>query len=78
MRGKSRTLTKVPVSERALLQRINRRLVQDNGKVKAGRGDLGAFYRIDTRLNGVVETDVDLEAFGRKLGVLAAWEALVR
>jgi hypothetical protein len=45
--------------------------------VKAGRGDLGDFYRIDTRINGIVETDVDLEAFGRKLGVLAAWEALV-
>ena len=35
--------------------------------------DLGRFYVVDFRLNAVIyqHTDVDLEAFGRELGVLA-------
>jgi hypothetical protein len=73
--------TKVPVSARALLQRLNRVLAQDDLLLKKARGagvvqQLGEYYVIDTRVNGVVEKDVDLEAFARKRLAMAAWETL--
>jgi len=71
----------VPVTRRALLQRINRRLKEDQQVVKAARGDhaqqdVGEFYRLDYARNAVVEQHVDLEALGRKLKVLAPFERL--
>jgi hypothetical protein len=69
----------VPVTERAALQRINRRL-GPNEAMKAARGhavtDLGRYYIVSFRKNCVLERHVDLEAFGRKLGVFAAYEHL--
>ena len=73
---------KVPVSERALIQRINRKLVKDGELVKKcreGRWDreLGDYYKIDfENSNVIVEKYVDLEETGRKLGVLAEYEKL--
>jgi hypothetical protein len=82
---------KVPVSERALLQRINRKLATEDEMIRRARPvsayvkegypnpyphDLGKYYRIDFNRNFMIETDVDLEALGRKLGALAAWEEL--
>jgi hypothetical protein len=69
----------VPVTMRALLQRINRRLAHNDEKVKALRGDrwrheLGDYYRIDLRVNGIIDKHVDLEALGRELKVLAPYE----
>ncbi len=80
-------LDKAPVSERALLQRINRRLAADNEVVKKSRpvydqgrpvysSDLGEFFRINLLRNFLVEGNVDLEALGRELGVLREWESL--
>jgi len=74
---------RVPVSLRALIQRINRRLVQDDEMVKATRGDrwrgeLGEFYRIDVNRNAIVEKDVDLEALGREMKALQRYERLAR
>jgi hypothetical protein len=73
----------VPVSKRALVQRINRKLLKDRGEVlKATRGgkaqqDLGDYYTVDLAGNFLVEKDVDLGELGRELGVLAAYERLV-
>ena len=71
---------KVSVSERALLQRINRKLVGDQECVKKSRGaatqDLGDYYRLDLQKNSVVESDVDIDVMGRKLGVLHEFEVL--
>ena len=71
---------KVAVTERALVQRINRKLAKDQEVVKKARGaatrDLGDYYRLDAFRNAVMESNVDLEALGRKLGVLRVFEAL--
>jgi hypothetical protein len=72
----------VAVTMRALVQRINRQLKKDQEVLKATRGaqarlDLGAFYRLDWNRNLVLETDVDPEAMGRKLGVLQPYERVV-
>lgn len=73
---------KVPVSQKALMQRINRRLAEDGWVVRTSRSsravfDLGQHYVLDPSINNIIETHVDLEAFGHELGALRAWEALV-
>jgi len=79
-------VAKVPVSTRALVQRINRALAADGERLKKTRDrgawgqtawlDLGDYYVIDLDRNVVVAHHVNLEGEGRKLGVLAEWEAL--
>ena len=75
--------TKVPISERALLQRINRRLKPDLQAVKTVRDvgrrrlDYGFFYRVDYRMNAVLDHHLDLEEMGRDLGVLKPWEEVM-
>jgi hypothetical protein len=73
---------KVPVSSRALIQRINRSLRAKKQVVKATRGEpartsFGAYYLLDIGRWQVLKTNVDLEAFGRELGALKAHEELV-
>ena len=76
------TERKVMITERALVQRINRTLAKDDErlkKVKAGSrmdAEYGPYYRLDYRMNAVVEPGVDIESLGRKLGVLKPYEAL--
>src|SRR4051794_27091021 len=57
--------SKAPVTMRALIQRINRSLAEQNEVVKAPRGaardELGAFYRVDLKANQVNEKHVDPE-----------------
>jgi hypothetical protein len=68
---------KVPVSERALYQRINRKLAPRGRLLKATRRpgtELGKYYIIDTERNLLLLKRVDLDYWGRRLGVLAAWE----
>ena len=72
---------KVIVSERALHQRINRKLSHTNQRLCASRTprmeeDCGRFYIVDTVRNVVAFKNIDLEAQGRDLGALAAWEKL--
>jgi hypothetical protein len=77
------TKQKVPVSTRALVQRINRKLADEGRRIRAARGraveTLGAWYI----MNGapgheyVFEREVDLETRARELNCLAAFEALV-
>ena len=72
----------VPVTERALIQRINRKLRPDDKTLKTARERavcyLGHFYTVGLRQNRVLQRCVDLEAFCRKLQVLAGYEHLER
>ena len=73
--------TQMPVSMRALLQRINRKLAHGEVVLKKTRGQhartqFGAYYVLHWRSNHVRHWHVDPEAWGRELGVLAAWEGL--
>lgn len=75
-RNRART---VPVTMRALIQRINRALLKNDEKLKATRGgrmqtDYGDYYTLDFRLNAVIRGDVDPEELGRELGVLRPYE----
>lgn len=73
---------KLPVSSRALMQRINRKLKESDEVLRTARGDrwrheTGDYYIIDIRRNTFTEKDVNLEEKGRDLGVLKPYEALV-
>ena len=75
---------KVPVTMRAVLQRINRTLARrGDHRIKATRGgarlreELGDYYVIAVERHFIVETDVNPEAYGRDLGVLRPWERLI-
>ena len=83
------TKQKVGISERALIQRINRKLKSDNQKLCTQRywrdgsnlyenSNLGRYYVIDVYRNYVVDHHVDIEDMGRKLGVFAPWEELAQ
>ena len=80
---------KVLVSERALIQRINRKLNAEDQKLKAARGfwdrqrnlhyddtNVGRFYVVDLLRNFVVDSHIDLAQYARKLGAMASWEEL--
>lgn len=69
----------VPISERALVQRINRALAKDGETLRKARSaqtaaSVGEYFILDTTKNSVARTDVDLVALGRKLKVLAPYE----
>lgn len=74
---------RVPVSERAVLQRLNRHLKKDGEMVRKTRAgsrayqDLGPYHAVDLSQNIVTRLNVDIEAWAREAGVLAAWETLV-
>ncbi len=72
---------KVPVSERALIQRLNRKIHDEDWMIRTTRGgraefDLGRYYCINWRINGVVAKNIDLEDWGCEYGVLKDWEEL--
>lgn len=64
------------VSKRALIQRINRRLLPQMEAIRrfGPSNQCDGFYRVDIRLNAVVQRSVDLEQLGRELGVLSESE----
>jgi len=73
---------RVPVSERALIARLNRKLAEDDWMVKVARpgsrleNNVGRYYALDYRLNAVMHTHLDLETFAADKGCLAAYERL--
>ena len=80
-RTEAPTGAKVPVSMRALIARINRKLKPDTEALKAARSararqDFGDFYVIDHKRNWLVARNVDPEAYGRELGVLHDYEVV--
>ena len=73
--------TKVPVSERAIIQRINRKLKPKDAKLKKLRSkkawsNLGDYYIVHKKQNFVLDTFIRLESYARELEVLADWEEL--
>lgn len=70
---------KAIVTERAIIQRINRKLADDDLVLKTTRGanlqrSVGAHYVIDVQRNFITNTHIDPETYARELGVLAHWE----
>jgi hypothetical protein len=78
---KKATIT-ATITTRALVQRINRKLADEDRRLKATRGDrarssVGNFYVVDLKLKTIVAHMIDdLEEWAREEmpGVLAAWE----
>jgi hypothetical protein len=82
MSSKTKTL-RIPVTLRAVLQRLNRALKDEGKEVKAprGRGPHHGHYVVDTKKGEVVAIDLDeaqLVEMARQRGVLAAWEEVTR
>lgn len=72
---------KAPVSVRAIVQRINRKLAHNDEKLRVTRGqrmqqECGDYHIVDFSMNAVVNKDVDPEKLARNLGVLRDWEAV--
>src|SRR6266699_4277173 len=72
---------KVPVTRRAVIARLNRKLAYENKILRGDRGasawgQRGEFHVVDTKLNAVTARNVDVESLARKLGVLRDWEAM--
>jgi hypothetical protein len=70
---------KVQITERALIQRINRKLAKDMEQLKTARTesverDVGKYFVLDLHRNAIIQTNVDPEELGRKIEVLQAWE----
>jgi hypothetical protein len=72
---------KVPVSRRALVQRVNRALATQGQQLKShpgrpgvGARDAGRYFIVTG--DAVKRRDVDLVALARKLGVLKPYEQL--
>ncbi len=64
---------KLPVSRRAIVQRINRKLTGKPVQLCKNRQE-DTYYLIDTRRNRILEQIVDLEEKARELEVLRPWE----
>ncbi|MBL9083047.1 MAG: hypothetical protein JNK76_14630 [Planctomycetales bacterium] len=69
----------IPITKRALLQRINRALNKEDRQLKKAVGarlqqNVGEYYVVDLRLNAVAMLDVDPVELARKLDVLQPWE----
>ena len=74
--------TKIPVTMRAIVQRINRALEPNDQVLRKVRGaraeqELGEYYVLNFSRNYIVEKDVDPEMLARSLGVLSDAEAVV-
>ncbi len=73
---------RVPVSVRAVIQRINRRLKKDGQKLVCHRGWLahcqqrGKYYVVSTTTGRMIEGLVDLEKLARREHALELWEEL--
>ena len=69
----------IPITKRALLQRVNRALNKEDRQLKKAVGarlqqNVGEYYVVDLRLNAVAMLDVDPVELARKLEVLQPWE----
>jgi hypothetical protein len=76
--------TTVPVSERALIQRINRKLQHEEKRMMVARSgsraeqEYGRYFIIDIRRSQATDADCDPEALGREIGALTKYEHLVK
>ena len=74
-------MTRKQVTERALVQRLNRCLAREDRVLRKCRpgpdyAELGDWYCVDLSSNTIASKDVDLEEWGRELGVLKPYEAM--
>jgi hypothetical protein len=78
-------MRKAPVSERALIQRLNRKIKEDDlvlkkcGPYSKAYDSLGDYYVVDIHQNMIVERrldSTDLQSLGRAKKVLADWETI--
>jgi hypothetical protein len=65
----------LPVTRRAIIARINRKLAPESRRLKKTRGmrfyqDLGDYWIVDHGRNAVDDTHVDVEALARELKVI--------
>ena len=72
---------KIAITERALYQRISRRLRRDGQQLRTNRSerwfrDLGLYYTVDLYRNAIEASHLDLETLGRELGVIRPWEEI--
>ena len=75
---------KLPITERALVQRLRRALKKDGERLFANRGrhhlgygtNVGDYYTVDGR-QIMTDHDVKLEALAKELGVIRPWERVV-
>ena len=72
----------VNVSERAVMQRINRRLTREDKRIHRARRwpehlKLGKHYIIDELKNVVCDSHVFIEQYAREIGAMQPWECLV-
>ena len=75
--------SKVAISERALLQRVNRKLRGSGEQIRTARSprvelDLGRYFVVNVRGSFLANHHIDLEALARDLEALKPWEALMR
>lgn len=74
--------TKVKISHRALMIRVNRKLAKKEQLLKkckpssAAYPDLGGYYVIDTMQNSVTSKNCNFEELAKELDVLKPWEEL--
>ena len=73
---------KIPITKRALAQRINRKLATEGEKLVKARSErlaleLGDYYAVDIGRNCVSRKDFELEGLGRQLGVLKPYEKVI-
>jgi len=74
-------LKKVPISERALVGRLKRKLAKDGVFIRKCRqdsqwyGDLGDYYLVDAH-NHIAGTHIELEGYAREQGSLSEYEVL--
>ena len=69
----------VPISERALVQRINRALAKDGETLRKARSaqtasSVGEYFIVDVKKNSVARARVDLVELGRELKLIAPYE----
>lgn len=72
----------VPISRRALLQRINRALAGDSQVLKVTHGEFdraefGDYYIVDLGRHAVTKKKIDPIKLGRELGVIREHEHLI-
>jgi len=79
--SKKQSGTRLKITERALLQRINRKLKSEGEQLRTARSQnvetsVGRYYIVDLERNVIAYQHVDPEALGRKLGAIQPWEEL--
>jgi hypothetical protein len=72
---------KIPVSERALIARINRKLTHDGERLCQSRSaqtsaSVGEYFILDVMRNFISHQNVELENLAKELGVLQPYECL--